>query len=71
MSVSHYARAIKLAGEMLLLDPSGNKARFFLAYAHSKANTQPPEWLFWEPWSESSVEDKFYKLLVSDLANDS
>ena len=71
MSASHYSRAIKLAGEMLLLDPSSNKARFYLVYAHKKSNTPPPEWLLNEPWSEGSAEDKFYKLLASDLAGDS
>ena len=71
MSVFEHSRAAKLAGEMLLLDPSSNKARFYLAYAHKKSNTPPPNWLFLEPWSEGSVEDKFYKLLASDLANGS
>ncbi len=71
MSVSNYTRAIELAGEMLSLDPSSNKARFYLAYAHKKSNTPTPKWLIAEPWSEGSVEDRFYKLLASDLANDS
>lgn len=71
MSTLHHIKAIKLAGEMLLLDPSSNKARFYLAYAHRKSNTPPPEWLFSEPWSEGSAEDSFYKLLASDLASGS
>ncbi len=71
MSVSDYSGAIKLAGEMLSLDPSSNKARFYLAYAHKKSDAPPPKWLFAERWSEGSAEDRFYKLLASDLANDS